>query len=696
MTTNLDAVFSSWPAQPWLAAILALAAAVYARGWFSLRRRDARRWNAWQPSAFLGGLFTIYLALASPIEAFAPFLLQVHMLQHLLLMMVAPPLLWLGAPMFPLLRGLPSEVRRYWIAPLFHWRPLRWIASVLTHPAAALMIFVTITWLWHLPSTYNSALADDTLHKLQHICFLTAGLLFWYPVVRPYPARPRWSPWWLVPFLLLADVQNTLLSAWLTFSDSVLYAHYSSMPRLGGLTALDDQAAAGVLMWVPGSVAFLLPLVWIGVRLVQGRQTAGGRRKAEGGRKSPAHPLTRSPVHAAIPHSPFRIPHFDLLRLPLIGPILRSNWTRRVVQFAVLLVVIAVIIDGLGGPQIGPMNLAGVVPWIHWRWLVVIGLLVAGNVFCYGCPFMLPRSVARYCLGSSVQRAWPKWLRTKWLAVGLLAVFLWSYEVFSLWNRPWLTAWIAISYFVGALVIDSVFRDAAFCKFVCPIGQFHFVQSVISPLEVRVRQPSVCTSCRSHDCIQGRIDARGVSHHGCELQLFLPRKQSNLDCTFCLDCVRACPEDNVGLIATMPTATLWRNGARSGLGRLSHRTDYAALAIVLVFGAFANAAGMTRPIVDLQESLARAMGFSSTIIAVDCVLLSQSVRFAVSGCFCGGQFERSTRLGEPLGSRIGMSLLVVASAFRIFDVAGALQFSLFHQFRHHHSGHAALRRRFRL
>src|SRR5436190_23048613 len=152
MTTNLDAVFSSWPAQPWLAAILALEAAVYARGWFSLRRRDARRWNAWQPAAFLGGLFSIYVALASRIEAFAPLLLQVPMLQHLLLMMVAPLLLWLGAPMFPLLRGLPSEVRRYWIAPLFHWRPLRRIASVLTHPAAALMISVTITWLWHLPS----------------------------------------------------------------------------------------------------------------------------------------------------------------------------------------------------------------------------------------------------------------------------------------------------------------------------------------------------------------------------------------------------------------------------------------------------------------------------------------------------------------------------------------------------------------
>ena len=129
------------------------------------------------------------------------------------------------------------------------------------------------------------------------------------------------------------------------------------------------------------------------------------------------------------------------------------------------------------------------------------------------------------------------------LAVGLLVGFLWSYEVLSLWDSPWLTAWIIIGYFIGAFVIDSCFRGASFCKYVCPIGQFHFVQSLASPREVRIRSASVCNTCSTHDCIKGNEQYRG-----CELDLFQPRKNGNMDCTFCLDCVRACPHDNVGLL----------------------------------------------------------------------------------------------------------------------------------------------------
>jgi hypothetical protein len=169
------------------------------------------------------------------------------------------------------------------------------------------------------------------------------------------------------------------------------------------------------------------------------------------------------------------------------------------------------------------------------------------------------------------------------------------------------------------LLVDGIFRDAAFCKYVCPIGQFNFVNSIISPLEVRVRQPAVCTSCRTHDCIQGRSDSltpqsNSAKLPGCELHLFQPRKSGNLDCTFCLDCVQACPHDNVGILAVVPASTLWRDGPRSGIGRLSRRTDFAALAMVLVFGAFTNAAGMVSPVVDLQQQLAKNLGFGSTLV----------------------------------------------------------------------------------
>ncbi len=135
-----------------------------------------------------------------------------------------------------------------------------------------------------------------------------------------------------------------------------------------------------------------------------------------------------------------------------------------------------VIVDGLFGPQVGAMNLAGVLPWIHWRGFLVLGLLAAGNVFCMACPFMLPRTLARRWLPARLR--WPRRLRSKWPAVILLVLFFWSYEAFSLWDSPWWTAWIAIGYFVLSFVIDGVFRGASFCKYLCPIGQFNFVQSL--------------------------------------------------------------------------------------------------------------------------------------------------------------------------------------------------------------------------
>src|SRR5947209_2784668 len=154
----LDAFLLSWPFDPWLLLGLFLPGCLYWRGWRVLRRRDPSRWHPGQPAAFLGGLAAIFLALASPIEPFASLLLQVHMLQHLLLMMAAPPLLWLGEPLFPLLRGLPKPVRTYWVAPLFRSPALGGLFSRLTHPFVALPLFVAATWVWHVPAVYEVAL----------------------------------------------------------------------------------------------------------------------------------------------------------------------------------------------------------------------------------------------------------------------------------------------------------------------------------------------------------------------------------------------------------------------------------------------------------------------------------------------------------------------------------------------------------
>src|SRR5262245_9039202 len=125
MSPTFEACLRSWRFDPWLAFALVLAGVVYLRGWLKLHRRDPARWRGRHIAAFFGGLAVIYLALASPIEPFAALLLQVHMLQHLLLMMVVPPLIWLGAPFFPLIRGLPEAVRCYWAAPVLSSPRLR-------------------------------------------------------------------------------------------------------------------------------------------------------------------------------------------------------------------------------------------------------------------------------------------------------------------------------------------------------------------------------------------------------------------------------------------------------------------------------------------------------------------------------------------------------------------------------------------
>lgn len=311
---------------------------------------------------------------------------------------------------------------------------------------------------------------------------------------------------------------------------------------------------------------------------------------------------------------------------PVLGAILRWRHTRLVFQGALLLVALLVLYDGFFGPQLAPKNLAGVLPWVHWRGFVVLALLFAGNLFCFACPFMLVRGLAKRWLPGRL--SWPSPLRSKWLAVALLIAFFWSYETFDLWASPWLTAWVALAYFAGAFVIDGLFKGAAFCKYVCPIGQFHFVNGMASPLEVRVRNGAVCLSCKTKDCLRGRYELAGepaagegtaaregqrprLVRAGCETWLFQQAKYGNVDCTFCLNCVHACPFDNVAVTARRPTSELWRDPQRSGVGQFSRRPDLAALALVLVFGAFLNAFGMVTPVYELERNLANLLGTDS-------------------------------------------------------------------------------------
>jgi ferredoxin len=314
-----------------------------------------------------------------------------------------------------------------------------------------------------------------------------------------------------------------------------------------------------------------------------------------------------------LPVLPSAAPRGDLTRAPLLGRFLRWKHARTAVQVPLLLLAAIIILDGFIGPRAGPENAAGVGPWIQWRGFVVLALLLVGNLFCMACPFMLPRRLAKRLLPGD--RTWPTALRPKWLALGLLVLFFWGYEAFDLWDSPWLTAWLVVAYFTAAFVIDGFFKGAAFCKYVCPIGSFNFVNSLASPGEVRVRDAAVCESCETKDCIAGRHDESGrLVQSGCELWLYQPRKVGNLDCTFCLDCVQACPHDNVGVIARVPGRELVRERWRSGVGHLTERVDVLALTLAVVFAAFVNAAGMIGPSQDLQAAIGDAVGGGSRVV----------------------------------------------------------------------------------
>jgi hypothetical protein len=302
--------------------------------------------------------------------------------------------------------------------------------------------------------------------------------------------------------------------------------------------------------------------------------------------------------------------HLDLLALPLLGRFLGWRHARSALGLPLLLLAGLVVFDGLIGPQMAPKNLATVLVWVHYRGLVVLALLLVGNLFCLACPFMLLRNGLRRFVRP--RRVWPRRLRNKWAALGLFAGLLFAYELFDLWATPQWTAWLVLGYFAGALVVDGFFRGATFCKYLCPLGQFNFLASTVSPFEVCVRDANTCAACPTKDCIAGRATP-GAQIPGCQLWLYQPGKVGNVDCTFCLDCAHACPYDNVGFSARLPAAELWVDPRRSGIGRFSRRPDLAALVALFAFGALLNAFAMVTPVYALQDWLAGLLGARSEL-----------------------------------------------------------------------------------
>ena len=258
-TTTIADLFIDWDI-PWIvSSVLAVTAIIYFRGWVRIRRTRPAQFPAWRLATFLSGIAALFVALASPLDTFSESLLFMHMAQHYVLMSVAPPLIVLGAPVVPILRGLPRWLIRA-LRPLFVTQLFHSAGRFLSRPRVAWLAMSASYIGWHIPRAYEFALASESWHNVEHACFFFTNLMFWWPIVRPWPSEPLRSRWILIPYLVLADMVNTGVSAFLCFAGRLLYPSYGLVPRPFGLSALNDQAAAGAFMWVFGSIVFLVPV----------------------------------------------------------------------------------------------------------------------------------------------------------------------------------------------------------------------------------------------------------------------------------------------------------------------------------------------------------------------------------------------------------------------------------------------------
>jgi putative membrane protein len=243
---------SHWSLSPEITAYGSLAALVY----LSALRRARRPWPAHRTACFLAGILTVFVATESGVDAYDDRLLSVHMVQHLILVVLAPLLLLCGRPTLLVLRGLRPSVRWRLGRSLIRLRPL-------THPAGPLLVFSAVMLGTHVPGFYDATLRHPVLHDAEHALYLLSGVLLWWPVLGGDPAPSRRLNGLLqLLYLNVAMLPMMAIGVYLTRAGTVIYAPYRAAARSLGVSALTDQAHAGAIMWVCGGVVMAIAVVW--------------------------------------------------------------------------------------------------------------------------------------------------------------------------------------------------------------------------------------------------------------------------------------------------------------------------------------------------------------------------------------------------------------------------------------------------
>jgi len=247
----------SWAVDPTILTGLVLAAAIYGLAWRRIQLTGRRTVPLGYPLAYYLGLFSIAFALLGPFDVYNQESLLMHMSQHLLLLQIAPPLIWLGRPVQLILQAVSPQRSGPVLRVALRRQSVRALLTFVSHPLVAFLAFNFAVIFWHVPKMYDLALSHQTVHELEHICFLVGGLLYWWAIVEPVPRHHKLRTGFALGSIFLSMLVAEALGAILTLDGSVIYPFYNQTRPLWGLSQLDDQQYAGLLMWVGGGLLYL-------------------------------------------------------------------------------------------------------------------------------------------------------------------------------------------------------------------------------------------------------------------------------------------------------------------------------------------------------------------------------------------------------------------------------------------------------
>lgn len=257
---HLDArLWSAWHFDVGVILPALLIAALYVAGW-RRRRRGGSPGRTWRHAAFLGGIAVFLLALVSPIDAIGDRLFSAHQGEHMLLRIVAPALLVLAVPQGTLILGVPETIRRKVVPALVTSNFLRLVFAPFAHPVGAILFFAGAAYVWQIPALHDRAVLDGGVHTLMHATMIASGLIFWWRIFEIRTAAPGLTHRSRLMMLWLALLANMLLGAWTTLKSGVLYVAYDKLgrPWLSGAT---DEQIGGFIIWVPGSMMFVIAII---------------------------------------------------------------------------------------------------------------------------------------------------------------------------------------------------------------------------------------------------------------------------------------------------------------------------------------------------------------------------------------------------------------------------------------------------